>query len=289
MSVRYIFVGGCARSGTTLLQKMLMSHSSIAGGCEFMHLPLLMNARSKMILPYHLERQDIYYDKEVLDENFRGFVDSFFHQLRNSKPGLEFVSEKTPNNIYCVRDLLQLYPDCLVILIKRDGRDVITSLRDVSKRNLAAGGKEITSVMKSAKSWNECIWIENELKNSEYSDRVYSLKYEDLVEDPVAVIPPLMEFLGLDVQKNQYNPENVKRSDLGNRETGDVWYSDKMYDQKLSKGKVNRWKHSLPFFAKVKAQLLIAHNLKQEGYSISPVYLVCGQLIRWFKKLLSGS
>ena len=62
---KFICVGGCGRSGTTLVQKILLNHPQISGGPEFGYTAQIMdlyatmsNSQSNGWLDSHLSKSD---------------------------------------------------------------------------------------------------------------------------------------------------------------------------------------------------------------------------------------
>ena len=70
-----VFVGGAARSGTTLLQAMLNVHKSVFGGPEFGYLGKVCELRSMINSSTNpINKLDVYFSKEELNNKFRDFV-----------------------------------------------------------------------------------------------------------------------------------------------------------------------------------------------------------------------
>lgn len=49
---RVVFVGGVPRSGTTLVQRIICSHSDVAGGPEFRFVPRVARLYSDMVAAF---------------------------------------------------------------------------------------------------------------------------------------------------------------------------------------------------------------------------------------------
>ena len=133
--MKFLFIGGAGRSGTSMVQDLMCKHPSINGGPEFNFTKGIMNLHRGMRTPFFLDRNKQYYTESFLDESFQSFYEGFFHGLDRDATG--YISEKTPDNIDVIEDLLRLFPDSKFVFVYRDGRDVVLSNRKVAKR--AAG------------------------------------------------------------------------------------------------------------------------------------------------------
>lgn len=275
---RFIFVGGSARSGTTLLQKMLCAHSRICGGPEFDHAVPAMQLFSRMTSPLQLERQQFYYDEQQVTDCFREFYASLFDSLAQRNPNIAYISEKTPANIAAAPELLRLFPDAFYINIVRDGRDVVLSYQKVLKRFQQEHGNKGKrwwheyTVRNVSRTWNADIdrYVSMSAIES-IAPRVLNVQYEQIVADPKAVLVPILEKLGLELEPQLLEPDSVDKEQLGySANLDNVWYTEQQFNQKLNSGSVGKWKTDLPFFKRALTNFWQCRNLKRMGYAVSP-------------------
>ncbi|HEY4797652.1 MAG TPA: sulfotransferase [Bacteroidia bacterium] len=268
--MKFIFVGGCGRSGTTPVQKILSSHSRIVGGPEFDFTIDIMNLYDKMNSPFFLNRQKFFYNKDFLSGNIRSFYSSFFEMAFRRKPGAEFVSEKTPVNINVAETLLMLFPDSYFVNVIRDGRDVLVSHFEVNRRYKQKAqdmGKGF-STQSICSIWNSAIDKYFSLKNNEMlSGRVFSVCYEQLVRNPNEEIKKLTAFLGLEFEAEMLHPEKIL-AQTNKIEMDDIWYTREQYEQPLNASKIGRWKKELTFIQRIEANHLMKENLRRLGYPV---------------------
>jgi len=164
-----IYIGGCGRSGTTLLLSILSAHPEIFA-CP-RELNLFEDAREKdgkLVLPkiYRL---------------YRTFI------REHIKRGANRYCEKSPSNIRNIEKIRKLHGNRFrMIHIVRDGRDVILSRHP---RNPGLYWVEPER------------WIADVREGLKYTsdDHVYLVRYEDLVTDYETAITGICSFLDLPV------------------------------------------------------------------------------------------
>lgn len=258
--MRYLFIGGAGRSGTSMVQDLVCKHPKINGGPEFNFSKSILTLQRGMRSSFYLNRNQSYYTEQSLDDAFREFYDSFFESYR-SEAGA-YISEKTPDNIDVIEDLLRLYPDSKFVYVYRDGRDVVLSNRKVATR---AAGKIDPSHFKLSRlshRWKAVVDIRRSISES-YESRVFDLRYEDLVSEPEKQMRSLQEFLELD------SPFDLNGPSSGNTiHVDDVWYTSEQRDQALSGQHVGKWKKGLSLFERIYLQIRMAHHLDIMGYSV---------------------
>lgn len=276
-SHKFIFVGGSARSGTTLIQKMLCAHSEVCGGPEFDHAVPTMQLFARMTSPIQLERQKFFYSKEEVTTCFREFYASLFDGLAARNPGVRYISEKTPANIAAAADLLRLFPDAVYVNVVRDGRDVVLSHQKVLKRFKQQHGKKGRrwwheySVSDVSRRWNADISRYEEIAKTEsIANRVVNIKYEEVVAEPEKIVGDLFGRLGLSLEPAVLQPELLDAETGGfSASVDEVWYTKKQFNQKLNSGSVGTWQTGLPWTQRVMANLMQCRNLQRMGYPVS--------------------
>ncbi len=92
--------------------------------------------------------------------------------------------EKLPDNVNCIKEFLELFPDGKIIHLVRDGRDVAVSLL---RRNI--------SIRFAAESW---LYANSKVLEWKNDSRVLLVKYEDLVSTPWEVLRLVQKHLGVD-------------------------------------------------------------------------------------------
>ncbi len=194
-SLSPIVLGGCGRSGTTLLRMMLDSHQRICCG------PESSVFRRQALDPESLADRFGFPRAAVLEIYDRAgsrpqFIDAFA-SLCMQKTGKSRWAEKTPRNIGRIGEIFRCFPEARFVHVLRDGRDVACSLR-THPRHRVKNGKLVPRdtwkrIAGCARRWRDDI----EGSRPFWSDpRFHTVRYEDLVLNPRPVLEKLMAFLG---------------------------------------------------------------------------------------------
>lgn len=234
-----ILIGGCGRSGTTLLREMLNRHPKLFCGPEtsMFGLPFWPNNISKM---WNLNEQSIISEAQKA-EHLIDFAEKFYTE-QTTKAGKKRPADKTPNNVRVVGKLLTWFPNGLFIHIIRDGRDVACSLRNHPKEKIE-NGKIVPSLID--RSISECAqrWLNDTSAGLAYRShpRYYEVKYEELVSDPQTVLNELCQFIGEAYHSCMVDP-NASRSD--NMDAGRL-VNNHNSNGKISNQSLGRWRNDL--------------------------------------------
>ncbi|MEM1083902.1 MAG: sulfotransferase [Verrucomicrobiota bacterium] len=125
-----------------------------------------------------------------------GMVYRAFARVRRKEDAL--LGDK--NNFYTeyVEKIVRHFPDSRVIWITRDPRDVLCSYRELKSRNIDS--KYAPNLEQNAKGFAE-EWGSNDGFRSQaerlFGSGFHSLRYEDLVTDPVSTLTAACDHLGL--------------------------------------------------------------------------------------------
>ena len=210
---RPIFMLGAERSGTTLVMAMLGCHPRVAVPEVVWYYPRFR--------PYLFSYGDLSKDANlrVLAEemvfglktpfwgmkiNPRTIVDEILGSLKErSFAGIYCAmheryareagnkprwGEKTPHNLFFIKEILEDFPNAQFIFITRDGRDASCDYID------SAFGP--TNIFTAAESWALCQRAVAPWRQKLASDAWLDLKYEELVRDPEGVLRRTCDFLG---------------------------------------------------------------------------------------------
>lgn len=202
---------GCPRSGTTLLQSLLASHSAIASFPEskfFLRLiaePRQKSRRYKLGLASADVKPTL---KRFLDEVgapdltlpklpfVRSYVAGFDRMLSQlaQRQGKHIWLEKTPEHLHSIGDIQRYLPQAKIIHIVRNGTDTIASLYDLCQRHPQIWGQYFDGL-------DGCIdrWISDVAISRRYLDQPNHnvVRYETLVDSTESEIQRLCQFLGV--------------------------------------------------------------------------------------------
>jgi hypothetical protein len=118
------------------------------------------------------------------------YVQRFFHFQRDHWEPAGYLLEKSPRNVHNVERIRELFPGARLIVIYRDGRDVVTSDRFFTQDY---GGKPF-DLAAAVRDWKRD--MEAHLAGAERHP-VFACAYESLLADGAPVAESLFRFLGL--------------------------------------------------------------------------------------------
>jgi hypothetical protein len=190
-----IVLGGCGRSGTTLLRMMLDSHRRICCGPESSLFRRRALDPGALADRFGFPREAVCAIYEA-SRSRPAFIEGFA-ALCMQQSGKQRWAEKTPRNISRIGEIFRCFPEARFIHVLRDGRDVACSLR-THPRHKVGDGKLVPletwkPIAGCAQRWREDI----EGSRRWWGDpRFQTVRYEELVLNARPVLERLMAFLG---------------------------------------------------------------------------------------------
>ncbi len=225
----YLFVVGAARSGTTLLQRMLDAHPLLAVVNKTYWLPRKYRERTGLtrdglvtaaLFPLLLDSpkfERMGFGEEDLQRiagdgapiRYVDFVGRLFDEYA-TRQGKQLAGDKTPGYVRRMAQLHELWPKARFVHIIRDPRDVCLSLLDWSSGERTAGQFgtwQLDRKVSSALYWRYSVAIGREAGMALGAELYHETRYEDLVTRTEAELGRLCEFLDIpfDVAMQNYH------------------------------------------------------------------------------------
>ena len=215
--MKSVFIGGCQRSGTTLLASIIGSSTKVLTIPEAPFKFDLINSyeKSKKInrsvfskILRNNERFKIWNSVCVDDNDDINTIDSYFNELiylynktHSTKDDYELWVDHTTENLKYSTTILKYFPNAKFINIIRDGRAASASVLP-----LDWGPNDI---IECAKWWTEsiCYGLASE---KFFKNRVITIKYEDLLINPKDVLKIVFSFLEINFDYSELSTDGFK-------------------------------------------------------------------------------
>ena len=154
------------------------------------------------------------------------FLHDIYHAVllhRTRQEGKQIACEKTPQNLFYVGELLDMYPNCRIINMVRDPRGVLLSqkkkwMRKDSKDSyLKNNAQEVRRLKVNyhpitiSKLWNSAI---SAIEKYEEHDRVLNVKFEDVTNSSEAELERICNFINVpytdEMTRVEYNGSSTE-------------------------------------------------------------------------------
>jgi hypothetical protein len=277
-SDRPIFIVGCPRSGTTLLQLMLHSHRRIA-----------IPAETRFVLPAYWRRRDFgdlndAQNRRILAKWIVGRKGSRFADLgldpqavateiaagpptlgsaveivfrayarRFGKPRW---GDKRPGYLVHLDVLLRMWPNAQFVHLIRDGRDCVASLQEMPWYR--------PDIYHAICTWREAIDYGRRYARRLGPGSFYQLQYERLVADPAGELAKLCGFLGEDYDAAMAAPQDIAERTVP---AWKKWHTDTR--AAIRSSRVGSWTHRLQPWEIGLAEAALGSRLTDIGYELS--------------------
>jgi hypothetical protein len=168
-----IIIGGCGRTGTSLLLSILSAHPQIYG----------IPKETYFFCPTAYTYDPDYWAKF----NLKGFYEEWISEAETNDSGLPMAfCEKSPKNVRYFKRISKLFNDRVKIInIVRDGRDVVLSKHPTDP----------SRIWSTKKRWIRDVNLGIEVMDYE---NVHTVRYEDLIIDFENTIKGILCFLNLE-------------------------------------------------------------------------------------------
>ena len=223
-----IFIVGLPRSGTTLLEQILASHSMVDGTHELADLGRIIRANPD------LTRPPARYPKSVANidaDAFRKMGMEYIERTRRHRGDCPFFTDKNPNNFVHVGLLQLILPNARIINARRHPLDSCFG----SYKQLFATGQPFTydlvelgeyylQYQRLMDHWHEVL-----------PGKVLDVQYEEVVRDLEGQVRRILEYCDLPFENSCLSFHETSRSVKS--------ASSEQVRQPIYSNAVNRWRH----------------------------------------------
>lgn len=242
MSAEPIFIVGLPRSGSTLLEQILASHSRVEGTHELLVIP-------RMVLGLQDRIPDLANPRypgilaELQPADFLRLGEKYLHDTRGYRTNRARFIDKMPNNFRHIGLIHLMLPNARIIDARREPMACCFS----NLKQLFASGQEFTySVQDIARYYRAYLDLMRHW-DTVLPGRILRIWHEDVVDDLASSVRRILEFCGLDFEPacvEFYRTERSVRT-----------ASSEQVRQPIFREGLRHWKHYEPWLGDLKDAL----------------------------------
>jgi tetratricopeptide (TPR) repeat protein len=176
-----IFIVGMPRSGSTLVEQILASHSEVYGAGELALLGQLMNASD-------------WQSAQLSDDYFRSLRRSYLSGLASTGAVEPYITDKMPHNFLWIGCIVAALPEARIIHVRRDARAVCWSN---FKHGFLEKGYGYSCDLRDVAEYFKLYAELMAFWHQQFPGRIYDLQYETLTENQADETRRLLEHAGL--------------------------------------------------------------------------------------------
>lgn len=260
-----VFVIGHARSGTSLMTRILRKYLHINFGSEsqfFIRFDRKLNqygdleqpknlrhliadiSRERCFQKWHkkygfkIDQQSVF--NEITEPKYATVISTIFKQFATYQQ-MSRWGDKTPEYLNDLPVLLHLFPDAQFIHIVRDGRDVA-----LSNFKAPFGSKNIYV---AAEQWSRQMELIRSFQAELSDQQLIEIRYEDLMTTPQRVLLQLINFLKVDDEEGHVFQLVVDT-----------------IQEELIEHNIGKWKSAISYRDRLLYERVAAPMLKRYGY-----------------------
>jgi tetratricopeptide (TPR) repeat protein len=216
-----IFIVGMPRSGTSLAEQILASHSQVFGGGELENLGRILGPVVQQVMPGTKE--------QINTQMLVSLRNTYLSEIASRPGDTPFVTDKMPINFKWIGFLLSVMPGVKIINMQRDPIATCWSMFKLQFR-----GSGYTNDLVDIAEYYKLYLDLMEFWRKEFPDQIFDLDYEALTRNQEQETRSLLEYCGLQWEQQClefYNTERAVRT-----------LSDKQVRQKMYTGSSEAWR-----------------------------------------------
>ena len=174
------------RSGTSLIEQILSSHSLVEGCGELLNLPLALS-KNNYLTKFNENKETI----------LSSIHNDYYSLLDNKAVNVRYITDKMPTNFLYLPFIIKAFPNSKIIHIRRNKLDNCFSIYE----------RKFQGQMPWAYDWKELLEYydlyekQMHIWNTNFSD-ILNIQYEDIVENLEIHIKEMLKFCDLEFEES---------------------------------------------------------------------------------------
>ncbi len=204
-SIQPLFIVGMPRSGTSLVEQILASHSKVHGAGELANMGKLVSPILSTLLD-----QNVSQDTRQLSQNeIKRVHDAYLEKLTALKVPEKIITDKMPHNFLWIGFILCAFPEAKIIHLNRDPRATCWS---IYKHYFVVKGSGYAYDLGDLVAFYKLYIDLMSFWRNRFPNTIYDLCYEDLTENQETETRKLLAYCDLQWEKQCLDFHQTKRT-----------------------------------------------------------------------------
>jgi len=200
---KMIFILGMPRSGTSLVEQIISSHSDVFGAGELTQLSKII--KNNLIIEDSISSEKV--NNLINSDEFADLLrKDYFNYLNRFDASETFITDKAPLNFRWIGLIKILFPESKIIHCTRNSKDNCFSLF----KNFFEGGLNFSYNQKELAAYYKLYVNLMNFWQSLFPLSIHEVKYENIIDNPKLEIEQLLKFCELSWEDNCLEFHNNK-------------------------------------------------------------------------------